>query len=166
MTRFSDNILSGFQATTSAASSKSVVHLRKVHRFTQPSGGGATPVTLSGTFPPGVEAIIPTLFIMNQSTSASTSDKITCSAGGTNLFTYTAIGSATGIIGIATVAALGAVAIVASACAIPPVPSGANNGGEIPYAVTFLPASASKSTDYKLVINFNRADSNTLGITA
>lgn len=163
MTRYSDNISSGFQAVTSALSSKSVVSLHKVHRFTQPSGGGATPQTVTGTFPPGIENITANLWIMNQSTSASTSDKITVSAGGTNLITYTAMGSATGILGTSTVAGLGTVAVVASACAIPPVPASTNNGGEIPYAVTFLPVSASKGTDYRLRINFNRADSNTLG---
>lgn len=166
MTRYSDNIYSGFQASTSAASSKSPVSLHKVHRFTQPSGGGANAVTLSGTFPPGTENITTNLWIMNQSTSASTSDKITVSAGGTNLITYTAIGSATGILSTSTVAGLGAVTVVASACAIPPVPTSTNNGGEIPYSVTFLPVSASKGTDYRLRINFNRADTNTLGVTA
>ncbi len=166
MTRYSDNIYSGYQAVTSALSSKSAMAMHKVHRFTQPSAGGATPVTLTGTFPPGVEGLTSRLYIMNQSTSASTSDKITVSAGGTNLITYTAIGSATGLLGATTVAGLGAVAVVASACGILPVPAGANNGGEVPYSVTFLPVSASKGTDYKLFLSFGRADSNTLGVTA
>lgn len=158
MTRYSDNIYSGYQALTSALSSKSSVILHRVHRFTQPATGGATPVTLGGVFPPGVEVITSRLYIMNQSTSASTSDKITVSAGGTNLITYTAIGSATGMLGTTTVVGLGAVTVVASACATPPVPAGALNNGEVPYSATFLPASASKSTDYKLVISFGRVD--------
>ena len=165
MTRYSDNIYSGFQATTSAASSKSPVTLRKIHRFSQPAAGGAVAQTLSGTLPPGVENLTATVFVLQQSTSATTSDKITVSAGGTTLFTIDQIGSATGVAG-STTTSFARFTYVASACAIPPVPSGATNGGEIPYSVTYLPVSASKSTDYKLVLHFNRADTNTLGITA
>lgn len=165
MTRYSDNIYSGFQAVTSALSSKSVVGLHKVHRFTQPAAGGVVAQTVTGVFPPGVENLTSRLYIMQQS-SATVSDKFTVSAGGTNLITITGVGSATGLLGATTVAGLGAVTVVASACGILPVPASTNNGGEIPYAVTFLPASASKSTDYKLVLSFNRADTNTLGITA
>lgn len=165
MTRYSDNIYSGFQGITSALTSKSAVGLHKVHRFTQPSTGGAVAQTVTGTFPPGIENLTTRLYIMQQA-SATVSDKFTVSAGGTNLITITGVGSATGLLGAATQAGLGAVTIVASACGILPVPASTNNGGEIPYAVTFLPVSASKNTDYKLVLSFNRADSNTLGITA
>lgn len=166
MTRYSDNIYSGFQSVTSATSSKSPVSLRKIHRFTQPAAGGANAVTLAGTFPPGTENLDARLYIMNQATSASVSDKITVSAGGTNLIAITGIGSATGLLGPGTTAGLGVMTVTVSACAILPVPASTNNGGEIPYNVTFLPVSASKSTDYKLILSFNRADSNTLGVTA
>lgn len=164
MTRYSDNIYSGFQAVTSALSSKSPVTLNRVCGFTAATAGGVTAQTVTGVFPPQVENITARLFIMNASTSASTSDKITVSAGGTNMITFTAIGSAAGVLS-QTTAALGVVTYVASACAIPPVPTGANNNGEIPYAITFLPASASKTTQYRLVLSFNRADTNTLGTT-
>lgn len=159
MTTFGDNIYSGQLAVTSALSSVSQVSLHKVHRFTQPATGGATPITQLGVFPANSENLTARLYIMQQATSATVSDKITVSAGGTNLITYTGIGSATGLIGATTIVALGAVTVVASACGILPVPA-STNGGEIPYAVTYLPVSASKTTDYKLVLSFNRVDTN------
>lgn len=165
MTRFSDNIYSGFQAATSASSSKSCMVMRKVHRFTQPSTGGTASTTLSGTFPPGAENLTARVFVMQQATSATASDKITVSAGGTNLIVIDQIGSATGTAGD-TKTGFARFTYTASACAILPVPTSTTNGGEIPYSVTFAPASASKSTDYKVELTFNRADSNTLGITA
>lgn len=150
MTRYSDNILSGFQAATSAASSGSAVSLSKTFRF--PAGGSSTQ---TGTFPPGTQNIRGTLFIANAG-SAATSDKITVSAGGQNLIAYTAMGSAVGVL-YNTTTSLGTVTPVVSACATVAAPAtGQTNGGEIPFSVTIL--SVDTATDYQLHLAFNRKD--------
>lgn len=163
MTRYSDNIYSGYQATTSAASSKSAVVLRKV--FTFSAVGGTAAITRNATLPPGVENVTSRLYVTQQA-SATVSNKITVSAGGFDMITVTQFGSATGTAGD-TKAGFALFTYIASACATPPVPTtGANNGGEIPIAVTFVPVSADKTGTYKFELSFNRADSNTLGVTA
>lgn len=139
-----------------------MVDLCKVHRFT--NAAPAVGATLSGTFPPGTQNLRGVLFIIANG-SATVSDKITVSAGGTNLLTFDQFGSAQGVFSVTTTS-VGRVTVIASACANPPVPASSTNGGEIPYSVTFLPSSASRSTDYQLKLSFNRADSNTLGVTA
>lgn len=161
MTRFSDNIYSGFQAPTSAASSKSAVTLRKTYNFTNP--GGTTAFTQLGTFPPNTQNLRAELYIMNQGVSATASDKVTVSAGGVNLYTITGFGSATGI-GIATVAGFATFTVVVSAVTtlVPPATS-QTNGGEIPFAVTWVPSSAGRTAQYQLALSFNRADTSTLG---
>lgn len=163
MTRFNDNIYSGFQAPTSAASSKSTVVLRKTHGFTNP--GGTTAVTQAGTFPPGTSNLRAELYIMNQGVSATASDKVTVSAGGVNLYAITGFGSATGI-GSATTAGFATFAVTVSAVAVVAAPAtNQTNGGEIPYAVTWVPSSAGRTAQYQLSLTFNRADTNTLGTT-
>lgn len=163
MTRYSDNIYSGFQAPTSAASSKSAVVLRKVYNFA--GAGNTTAVTRAGTFPPNTQNLKATLYVTQQG-SATVSNKITVSAGGQDLITLTQFGSANGIasdtkVGFATFT------YIASACANPPVPTtNQTNGGEIPFAVTFVPVSADKTGTYQIEISFSRADTNTLGVTA
>lgn len=163
MTRYSDNIYSGFQALTSATSSKSAVTLRKTYNFA--GAGNTTAVTRLGVFPPNVQNLKATLYITNQG-SATVSDKITVSAGGTDLITITSFGSSSGIasdtkVGVATFT------YVASACANPPVPAtNQTNGGEIPFAITFLPVSADKTGTYQIELSFGRADTNTLGVTS
>lgn len=158
MTLFSDNLYTGFLAPTSAASSISVAHFRKTHRFTQPTVAPfATAQTQTGTFPPGTQNLSAALYILANS-SATVSDKITVSAGGTNLLTITSFGSASGYFA-GTTTGLGTVTVIASACANLSAPSPSTNGGEIPYSVTFLPVSASRG-DYQLVLNFNRVDGN------
>jgi len=154
MTRYSDNILSGFQAATSAASSQSFVRLGKTHNFT--AVGGTTPITQTGTLPPNAQNLLTTLYITNAA-SATTSDKITVSAGGTNLVVIDQFGSAVGI-GSATTTSFARFTYTASACALVPAPASTNNGGEIPYSVTFLPVSADKVGTYQLHISFNRKD--------
>lgn len=154
MTMFSDNIYSGFAALTSATDSRSPVVLRKVHTFT--NAAPAAGATQTGVFPPNVENIRATLYITTPG-SATVSDKITVSAGGTDLVTFTAFGSAQGVFD-QTVTSLGTVTTNASALAVPPVPASTNNGGEIPYSVTYLPVSASRSTGYRVVLTFNRKD--------
>lgn len=163
MTRWSDNLYSGFQSVTSATSSKSAVTLRKVHNFL--ATGGTTAQTKTATLPPGVENLTARLFVIQNAVTATVSNKITVSAGGTNLVTIDQFGSAGGMAGD-TKAGFARFTYVASACAIPPVPTGANNGGEIPYSVTFVPVSADTQGNYRIELSFNRADSNTLGITA
>lgn len=155
MTSFKDNIFSGNIATTSANSSQSSVVLTRTHKFS--AIGGTTAITQTGTFPPNTQNVTGELYII-QNASATVSDKITVSAGGTNLFTVDQFGSAGGYIPAVTVASVGRFTMIASACAAPPAPSPSNNGGEIPYAVTFLPVSADKTGVYQLCITFNRAD--------
>lgn len=162
MTRYSDNIYSGFQGITSASTSKSAVVLRKVYNFA--GAGNVTAVTRSGTFPPGVQNLTGRIFITQQA-SATVSNKITVSAGGFDLFSITSFGSATGVAGD-TKAGVATFTYIASACAAPPVPASTNNGGEIPFSVTFAPVSADKTGTYQVELTFNRADSNTLGVTA
>jgi hypothetical protein len=88
MTRFSDNIKSGFQAATSANSSASVVVLRKVYNFA--GAGAAAAVTRLGTFPPGAQNLTARLFVTQQA-SATVSNKITVSAGGFDLVTISSV---------------------------------------------------------------------------
>lgn len=162
MTRYSDNIYSGFQAVTSATSSKSPVMLNRTHNFA--GAGNGTAVTKSGVFPPGSQNLTATLYITNAA-SATVSDKITVSAGGFTLVTITSFGSTAGVASYTTTG-VATITYIASACASIPVPASTNNGGDIPYSVTFLPVSADKVGTYQLVLDFSRADSNTLGVTA
>lgn len=162
MTRYSDNIYSGFQSITSATSSKSAVVLRKTYNFA--GAGNTTAVTRNGVFPPGTQNLTARIFITQQA-SATVSNKITVSAGGFDLVTISQFGSATGVAGDTKVGVV-LFTYIASACANPPVPASTNNGGEIPFALTFVPVSADKTGTYQVELTFNRADSNTLGVTA
>lgn len=154
MTRYSDNIYSGFTAATSAASSHSPVALAKTFRF--PAGGSSTQ---TGTFPPNTESLTATVFIINAG-SAATTDKITVSAGGQNLISFSSMGSAIGILD-RTTTGLGAVTAIISACAIVAAPAtGQTNGGEIPFSVTIV--SVDTATDYQVALSFNRTDRNFL----
>lgn len=155
MTRYSDNIYSGFVAPTSAACSKSYVQLGKTFNFTALAGTG---VTLTGTLPPGTQNLYATLFITQQG-SANTSNKITVSAGGTNLLTFDQFGSATGFLPGLSVASVGRLTIVASACAIVAAPAtGQTNGGEIPISVTYLKDAGDPSCTCQLSLMYNRVD--------
>lgn len=154
MTRYSDNIYSGYDAITSALSSRSAVQLTKFYDFA--GNGSATAVTRTGVFPPDTKNITTCLYITQQG-SANVSNKITVSAGGTNLTVIDQFGSASGI-GFQSTTSLVRFTPVASAMANPPVPTGANNGGEIPFAVTFLPVTDDTTGTYRLVINYSRND--------
>lgn len=155
MTRFADNIYSGFQATTSGASSLSPVGLRKTHKFT--AVGGTAAITQTGTMPPNTENLSGYLFVV-QNGSATVSNKITVSAGGTNLFVVDQFGSAGGQAG-GSLAGFCRFTYVGSACAQVPAPAtGQTNGGEVPYAITFLPASADKTGIYQIHLTYNRQD--------
>lgn len=150
MTRFTDNILSGAESTTSALSSQAPVVLCKTHNFSTTKG--STTSTLTGTFPIGTRNLDAKLFITANG-SATVSDKITVSAGGTTLLTFSSFGSASGI-ARQTVAGLATFTPVASACA---VVAGAASA-ELSYSVTLLPVSASVS-DYQVMLTFSRKGS-------
>lgn len=154
MTSFKDNIYSGNIATTSGNSSLSAVVLRKTHVFN--AVGGVAPITQTGTLPPNTESLSGYLFVV-QNASATVSNKITVSAGGNNLFVVDQFGSAGGQSG-GSLAGFCRFTYVASACSQPVAPTSANNGGEIPYAITFVPVSADKTGVYKLHLSFNRQD--------
>lgn len=155
MTRFSDNLYSGFQSITSGTSSMSPVTLRKTHKFT--AVGGTAAITQTGTMPPNTENLSGYLFVVANA-SATVSDKITVSAGGTNLFVVDQFGSAGGQAG-GSLAGFCRFAYVASACATVGAPAtGQVNGGDIPYSVTFVPVSADKTGVYQLHLTFNRQD--------
>lgn len=159
MTRFSDNIYSGREGVTSALSSQSPVMLCRVHTFT--NVGAAVGSTQTGTLPAHSENIVPRVFITTAG-SATVSDKITVSAAGLDMVTFTSFGSSQGILD-RTTTALGAVVVNASALAGPlaTTPNGIN-GPEVSYSVTYLPSSASRNTVYKVILEFNRADRNFL----
>lgn len=151
MTLYSDNIYSGSNSITSAKSSRSPVQLCKVFNFSAAAGSS----TLNGTFPSGTQNLAAQLFITAQG-SATSSDKITVSAGGTDLITITSFGSASGF-AVQTTTAVATFTVVASACAAPPIPS-PNDHSEIPFAVTYLKSSANKTGSCQLTIQFNRVD--------
>lgn len=156
MTTFKDNIGSGNIAVTSALSNVSWVSLTKTFNFN--AIGGTTAITRNGVFPPNTQNLSAELFIV-QNASATVSNKITVSCGGTNLLTIDQFGSAGGVIPGVTVTGVGRYTVIASAAANPPAPAtGQANGGEIPFAVTFLPVSADKTGSYQLCLTFNRAD--------
>lgn len=156
MTSFKDNLYTGNLALTSATSSLSPVRLSKT--FTFSGNGSATQVTRSAVFPPNTENVIATLYVTNAG-SANVSNKITVSAGGNTLVTLDQFGSAVGI-GSASLAAFLRVTPIVSAMASPTAPATSTNGGEIPFAVTFLPVTDDTTGTYQLHISFNRADTN------
>lgn len=161
MTRYSDNIYSGYDAVTSALASRSAVLLTKSYDFA--GNGTATPVTRTGVFPPRTQNVQMELYITQQG-SANVSNKITVSAGGFNLGVIDQFGSASGF-ALQSTTSLARFTLITSACANPPVPASTNNGGEIPFAVTFLPVTDDTTGTYRLVMNYNRADDGGLAST-
>lgn len=147
MTVFGDNLYSGNLAVTSALSSTSPVVLSKTHRI-----AGGTGSTVTGVFPQGTANLDAKLYIMLNA-SATVSDKITVSAGGTNLITITQFGSTAGVLR-GTEVGLGVLTTTASACA---VVAGAASS-ELAYSVTYLANTAATGADYQLVLTFNRKD--------
>lgn len=154
MTTFKDNIGSGSIATTSANSSVGWCRYGKTYNFA--GNGAAVAVTRSGVFPPNTENVVVTLFVTNAG-SANVSNKITVSAGGNNLLVIDQFGSAQGV-GSASATSFARFTPVVSAMAAPVVPANANNGGEIPFAVTFLPVTDDTTGTYQLLISYNRSD--------
>lgn len=153
MTRYSDNIFSGFNAITSALSSRSAVVLTKSYNFNAATGSS----TMNGTFPPGVQNLAAELFITQQG-SANTSNKITVSAGGTNMITITSFGSAAGWAN-QSVTSLATFTVVASACQNIAVPTPSINGGEVPFSVTFLKDAGDNTGSCTIKLTYNRTDS-------
>lgn len=143
MTTFGDVIQSGNVATTSALSSVSPTMQTRTFRFTV---SGGSPQTLPFMFPSRVRNIDAKLYIEAQG-SAATTDKITMSAAGQDLITFSSIGSATGILRQTTVG-LGVLTAVASACA------NLNNVAEVSAAITL--ASVDTAAVYQVQVTYNR----------
>lgn len=157
MTRFSDPIYSGFQAITSALSSKSTTVLRKSYFV---SAGAGVNITVNGTMPPNVQNIAAAVYVVQQG-AATTNDNIILytngsAANGQKILSFLAIGSAAN-------ARLAPTSYIASAAANPAPPStNANNGGEIPFKII---VSSVSTASYKIVVDYDRGDSNTLSTT-
>lgn len=152
MTRFGDNIYSGNAALVSANASRSPVQLCRIHRIT-----GGTGSTQTGMFPIGTQNLDAKLYIMLNA-SATVSDKITVSAGGTDLITFTQFGSAAGLLN-ATTTGLGVKTVVASACGL----MVSAQVSEMSYSVTYPTNTAATGADYQLVLSFNRWTGPTAG---
>lgn len=147
MTTFGDEISTGIFGVTSAQSTRAHTQVSRYRRFT---GGGNQ--TWNGFFPYGATMLHSRLHI-NAQGSAATSDRIviSTSAGSTPLITYSSMGSATGMIGNTTIAALATVTNVVSACAVlgPNVES-----ADVPFQIIL--SSTDTATDYSLLLQFFR----------
>jgi hypothetical protein len=152
MTTFDDNIYTGRNGLTSAASSRSPATYCKIHRFT-----GGISGTQTGTFPIGTNALDSKLYILLNA-SATVHDKITVSAGGVDFLVWSAFGSAAGI-ARQTTTGLATYAPVASACAV--VAGAATD--ELSYSVTLAAGTDSTGSDYMLQLMFSRATVDPLG---
>jgi hypothetical protein len=158
MSRWSDNLYSGYQAISSALSSKSPVLLCKSYYV---SGGAGVTVKIPGTFPPGTQNINATVYVVQQG-AATTNDNITLytngsAANGQKVLQFLALGSAANVRAAPS-------SYIASAAAFPQPPAtNQTNGGEIPFEII---VSSTSTAAYSVRIDFNRADTNTLGVTA
>ena len=141
MTNFADGIQSGLSALTSGASSFSPVVLERSFSF---SGGSST---IGFVFPPNTVNVDAKLYITANG-SAATTDKITVSAAGTNLLSFTSFGSATGLVKVTT-AGLGTYTPIASAMV------SLGNTDIVSAAATLL--SVDTAATYKLQLVFNVA---------
>lgn len=142
MTRFTDNLYTGRDAAVSAQASKSAAVFSKTLTFT----GGSQ--TKQFKLPQGAQNLDAKCYILANG-SAATSDKITVSAGGVDLITFAAMGSAGGLLR-QTTTGLGTVAVVASACA------NLSATDEVSAAATLL--SVDPLASYQVQISFNRRD--------
>jgi len=91
MTRYSDNITSGYILPTSAVSQFGNVRYTRSFRFT---GGGSQ--TQQFMIPTATRNLCSKLYVMAAG-SAATSDKITVSGGGNDYVTLTSFGSSTAL---------------------------------------------------------------------
>ena len=150
MSRVSDNLFSGRELATSAASSVAPVVLTKTYRIL----GGANR-TVTGVFPSGTQNLDAKVLII-QDGSAATSDTLTIStsAGATTLGTVTSFGSAGGFIGGNSTTSVGTLTMIASACAnIGP----STLDVEVPFQL--LLSSTDAACDYQVQLIFNRQGS-------
>ena len=146
MTVYGDNIYSGtLEATSSATAAASEVVLTRTHRLNT----GVTQ-TQTGVFPKGAMNLDSVLYILANA-SATVSDKITVSAAGTTLLTWSSFGSAAGI-ARQTTTGLATYTPVASACAV--ITGAAST--DLTYSVTTLQGTDSPGSDYQLQLRFNR----------
>lgn len=158
MTRFSDNIYSGYQGLTSAQSSKSAVQLCDAYNV---SAGTSVNQTIQGVFPPASQCINAAVYV-TQAGAATTNDNIVLwingsAANGQRVLSFLAIGSAAN-------QRYNPTSYVASAAAAPQPPTiNQVNGGEIPYKII---VSSVSTAAYTIFLQFNRGDTNTLGVTA
>lgn len=148
MTGFGDNIYSGLLGVSSAQASYAPVQLCRTFRF---SGSNAS--TQQFVLPSGVQNLDAKCYILTNG-SAATSDAITVSAGGTNLLTFSSMGSAGGIVR-QTTAGLGTLTLVASACA------NLSTTAEVSAAITI--ASVDIAADYQVELMFSRLRVDPLG---
>lgn len=149
MTRYSDNIYSGFDAAVSADASRSGVILRKSYFV---SAGSAVNVIVSGTFPPNTQNVAASLYVV-QAGAATTNDNIILytngnASTGTKILSFLAVGSA------ATFSTAPTVITSAAYQLIPPA-TNASNGGEIPFQII---VSSVSTASYKIVLSFDRGD--------
>lgn len=150
MTRYSDNIYSGFQAATSAASSLAAVSLTKTYFA---SAGAGANVTFTGTLPPQSQNLNAGVYVVQQG-AATTNDNIVwwingSAANGQRILSFTAIGSAANIRYAPTT-------YITSAAANPQPPAtNQTNGGEIPFKVI---VSSVSTAAYQIHLTFNRQD--------
>lgn len=152
MTRFSDNIYTGFIGLTSAQSSVSPVMLSQTYVVS--AGAGANSI-ISGLFPPQTQNLNAGVYV-TQNGAATTNDNIVLwingsAANGQRILSFTAIGSAAN-------ARYAPTTYIASAAANPQPPAtNQTNGGEIPFK---LITSSVSTAAYQIHITFNRADNN------
>jgi len=143
MTVFSDNIYTGNQAITSAKASLAGAVFQKTFKF---SGASSTQNFM---LPTGVQNLSGGLYI-TQNGSAATTNTVTVSANGTNLFTYSSFGSAGGYLSDSTITAKGTFTPIASAMAA------LLNTAEVTAAVTYV--STDDASTCQIAVYFSRAD--------
>lgn len=156
MTRYSDNIYSGYQSITSALSSKSATDLCKVYNV---SAGTTVTAVIAGTFPPQTQGISARLYV-TQAGAATTNDNINLyingsASNGQKVLSFLAVGSA-------AISVLPTTFVTSAAANPQPPATGVNNGGEIPFKIV---VSSVSTASYQIKLNFNRADTNTLSTT-
>jgi len=149
MTLFADGLESGILGLTSAQSTRAGTVLARQRLFSAGQGNQ----TWTGFLPYDAVTVMSQLFIMGQG-SAAQSDTLTIStsAGSTTLYTFSAFGSAQGLLAGTTVG-LGTRTVNASA-AFRPAPSTNPEGADIPFRA--LLSATDTSPEYGLTITYRR----------
>lgn len=158
MTRYTDNILSGRDALTSADASKAQVGLKKTYFV---SAGAGVNAIVSGVFPVGAQNVNSAVYVV-QNGAATTNDNITLyangnAATGTKMLSYLAIGSAANL-------RISPTSYVTSACVfIPSAPAGATTyAGEVPFQII---VSSVSTASYSIELTFDRGNTTALNTT-